>query len=130
LKQGSIPFAPGAPVAAGALAGRVGNSGYSGWPHLHLGADTIPAQPGGVAIPLGITNANVGLNPTTNDPWRRTVASWGIREGYFVLPEPSAEFAFVAGVVWLVLLSQITRVRAAFAARAPRRARRRQRIRP
>jgi hypothetical protein len=104
LKQASIPFAPGNAVAANALVGRVGNSGYSGWPHLHFGADTIPAQPGGVAIPLGITSANVGLNPTANDPWRRTVASWGIREGYFVLPEPGLPVALAAGVILLALL--------------------------
>jgi hypothetical protein len=125
VKQGSIPFAPGASVATGVLAGRVGNSGYSGWPHLHLGADTIPGQPGGVAIPLGITNANVGLNPTANDPWRRTVPSWGIREGYFVLPEPRADLVFVVGVALLALLSQIRRVRAVSAARARWAARRR-----
>jgi hypothetical protein len=107
MKQASTPFSQGNAVAAGAFVGRVGNSGYSGWPHLHFGGDTIPAQPGGVGIPLGITNANVGLNPTASDPWRRTVASWGIREGYFVLPEPDLAPAFAAGVAALAALAQL-----------------------
>jgi hypothetical protein len=123
MKQASIPFAQGNAVAAGAFLGRVGNSGYSGWPHLHFGGDTIPAQPGGVGIPLGITSANVGLNPTLSDPWRRTVASWGIREGYFVLPEPDARAALVLGIALIAALAQLRRVRALRHARAPRGAR-------
>jgi len=103
-KQGTIPFSQGASVPAGALVGRVGNSGYSGWPHLHFGGDAIPAPPSSVGIPLGITNANVGLNPTANDPWRRTVASWGIREGYFLLPEPGLTSSLAVGAVALAWL--------------------------
>ena len=89
-KQGTIPFSQGNPVAAGALVGRVGHSGAVGWPHLHYGAETIPAPNPNIGVPLGISNAKVGLNPTASDPWRRDVASWGIREGFFVLPEPAA----------------------------------------
>jgi len=107
MKQGTIPFAQGNPVAAGAFVGRVGNSGYSGWPHLHFGAETIPAPDPNIGIPLGITNANVGLDPTANHPWRRTVASWGIREGFFVLPEPDLAPAFAVGVAALAALAQV-----------------------
>ncbi len=126
-QQGTIPFTSGNAVASGALVGRVGHSGSTGWPHLHYGAEEI--DNGFASHPLGITNANVGLNPTASDPWRRTIPSWGIREGFFVLPEPDADLVFVAGVALLVLLSQIRRVRASFAARAPRAARRRLRVR-
>ena len=130
MKQGTIPFSQGNPVPAGAFVGRVGNSGYSGWPHLHFGAETIPAPNPNLGIPLGITNANVGLNPTANDPWRRTVASWGIREGYFVLPEPNADLLFVAGVAVLALLSQLRRVRGSSSARGWRAALHRRRVQP
>ena len=126
-QQGTIPFAPGNAVAAGALAGRVGHSGSTGWPHLHYGAEEI--DNGFASHPLGITNANVGLNPTASDPWRRTIVSWGIREGFFVLPEPDTDLVFVAGVALLALLSQIRRLRASFAARAPRSGWHRRRVR-
>lgn len=129
-KQGTIPYPPGNPVAANALVGQVGHSGAVGWPHLHYGAETIPAPVPNIGLPLGITNADVGLNPTSSDPWRRTIASWGIREGFFVLPEPSADLVFVVGVVLLALLSQIRRVRASSAARGPQAALRPRRARP
>jgi hypothetical protein len=47
----------------------------------------------------------------------------------YLMPEPSADLMFVAGVALLALLSQIRRVRASFAARAPREALRRRRVR-
>lgn len=127
-KQGTIPFAAGNAVASGAFVGRVGHSGSTGWPHLHYGAEEI--DNGFASHPLGIANANVGLNPTASDPWRRAIASWGIREGFFVLPEPDADLVFAAGVALLALLAQIRRLRASFAARAPRSARHRLRVRP
>ena len=88
-------------MAANALVGRVGHSGAVGWPHLHYGAETIPAPDPNIGVPLGISNAKVGLNPTASDPWRRDVASWGIREGFFVLPEPGGELALAARVALL-----------------------------
>jgi hypothetical protein len=94
-KPGTIPFSQGASVPAGALVGRVGNSGYSGWPHLHFGAEIIPAPNPNVGIPLGITNANVGSTRRRAIPWRRTVAV-GIREGYFVPLEPESRAVAVA----------------------------------
>jgi hypothetical protein len=113
-QQGTIPFAPGSAVAAGASIGRVGHSGAVGWPHLHYGAEEIDNS--FASHPLGITNANVGLNPTMSDPWRRTIASWGIREGFFVLPEPGVEAAFAASVAMLAALAQRRRRRAASSA--------------
>ena len=84
-KQGSIPFAQGNPVPPGAF---VGASETRGQPPGRT-CTTAQRRPGAVRQgPARISNAAVGLNPTASDPWRRDVPSWGIREGYFVLPEP------------------------------------------
>jgi hypothetical protein len=111
-KQGTIPYAQGNSVSAGAFMGRVGHSGSTSWPHLHYGAEEI--DNGFQSHPLGISNAKVGLNPTANDPWRRDVVSWGIREGFFVLPEPGVPPAIALGAAVLAALAQL---------RAPRRRR-------
>ena len=105
-KQGSIPWSPGNPVAANALVGKVGHSGALGWPHLHYGAETIPAPDPNIGVPLGISDAHVGLNPTAVDPWRRDVPSWGIREGFFVLPEPGGAVSLAPGAGLLAWLAQ------------------------
>jgi hypothetical protein len=89
IKQGTVAFAQGNAVPAGAVVGRVGNSGSPSWPHLHFEARNISNNQ---SQPLGYTSTQVGLNPGLNpsaaDPWRRNVTSWGIREGFTVVPEP------------------------------------------
>jgi hypothetical protein len=83
---------------------RVGNSGYSSYPHLHYELNDIANN--FESVPLGISNAKVGLNPTINDPWRRDLASWGIREGFFVLPEPGGAVSLAHGAGLLAWLAQ------------------------
>ena len=41
LKEGSVTATPGEPVAAGTVIGRVGNSGNTIEPHLHINAQTL-----------------------------------------------------------------------------------------
>ena len=108
----------GVRVAQGEVIGSVGSTGLSTAPHLHYELSDIDES--FATVPLGISDAHVGLNPTAVDPWRRDLASWGIREGFFVLPEPRADLVFVVGVALLALLSQIRRVRAVSAARRRR----------
>jgi uncharacterized membrane protein YfcA len=47
LRQGTVAIHAGAPIAAGTVLGRVGNSGSSGEPHLH-----IHAERKGIAVPI------------------------------------------------------------------------------
>ena len=82
IRQGTIPLAQGQAVATGAPLGQVGHSGSNSWPHLHLEAQDIAN--GFSSLPLAIRNAEVRLNPVSNDPWLRHVGAWGIREGMFV----------------------------------------------
>jgi hypothetical protein len=117
--QGSILYAANAAVAGGAVLGRVGDSGSATWPHLHYEAQEI--NNGFVSHPLGISGANVGLNPTMSDPWRRSIPSWGIREGFTVLPEPGVAGAVAIGAAVLALLARRARkTRSPWSARANR----------
>ena len=63
-KQGTIPFAQGNPVAAGALVGRVGHSGVTrlAAPALRS-ARRSPHRPEYPSVPLGISNANGRAQP-------------------------------------------------------------------
>ena len=82
LKRDSTPFGRGEKVPDGAVLGRVGNSGDSGAPHLHL---SLHERPGDfLGLPLAFRKVRVGLNPGPDDPWARDLASWAAREGWFV----------------------------------------------
>ncbi len=85
LQQGSITTSPASVVAAGDLLGTVGHSGSCSWPHLHLEAQTL----GGMfpSRPIELGEVDVGLNPRPDDPWRRQVSNWTLREGVFVAPK-------------------------------------------
>lgn len=99
-KQGSIPVVPSQAVAAGELVGEVGNAGAF-VPHLHYEAREIGN--GDPSQPLALTGVEVGLNPTADDPWRRRLDSWGIREGFLVqrasaAPVPAVPLWALAGL--------------------------------
>jgi hypothetical protein len=82
LKSGSLAFPRGAEFPAGAELARVGNSGDSGAPHLHLSLHEKPGE--FVGLPLAFRDVRVGLNPGPDDPWARDLPAWAIREGWFV----------------------------------------------
>ena len=103
-KQDTIAFAASDPVPAGAVVARVGHSGSVGWPHLHYHAEEITN--GFVTHPLGLADAEVGLNPTPSDPWRRSLSTWGIREGFFALPEPARAASLAAGAALVLALAR------------------------
>lgn len=66
LARGSVAVAPGDPVAVGDPLGRVGNSGSSDEPHLHLHAQTpgtAEAPLGGAPLPIDFE----GRQPVRND---------------------------------------------------------------
>jgi hypothetical protein len=87
LQQGSVPVAVDQRVHAGQIVGRVGNSGKSSGPHLHL----TYAGRDGEAAPVRLRDVIVRLNPSPDDPWQREVEGWEPQPGYFVeqrWPEP------------------------------------------
>jgi murein DD-endopeptidase MepM/ murein hydrolase activator NlpD len=82
FRQGSISLRPGDVVSRGQELGRVGNSGHSNRPHLHISAFKLP---NGLATkPIAFTNVTVSLNPIPNDPWARRLPEWTLREGMFI----------------------------------------------
>ncbi|MFQ5538399.1 MAG: M23 family metallopeptidase [Gemmatimonadota bacterium] len=87
LRQGSVQVRAGEPVQAGLTLGRVGNSGPTSGPHLHLESLTGDAEPGGP--PLSFGPVRVLLNPVDADPWARVAQRWVPRAGFFVEPAPS-----------------------------------------
>jgi len=82
FQKGSVTLKAGDPVTAGQQVGRVGNSGRSDVPHLHvaLWTGTLLSK----TAPLAFSNVRVGLNPVKDDPWARELPSWEPRRGYFV----------------------------------------------
>ena len=55
LQQGTVAVAPGARVETGSYLGRVGNSGRSPVPHLHLQLQSSP-EPGAATLPFRLAN--------------------------------------------------------------------------
>jgi hypothetical protein len=87
LRERSAAIGVGARVGAGTMIARVGNSGKSGAPHLHLEAvrDSDGVQDtDGQSVPLALKDVWVGLNMEEVDPWWRFYERWPIEEGFFV----------------------------------------------
>jgi hypothetical protein len=79
FQQGSVGITPGQQVQRGMRLGLVGNSGRSGWPHLHIGL--WRQGEGQISLPLAFERVRVSLNPGPDDPWSRELEIWEIREG-------------------------------------------------
>ena len=82
FRQGSVSVVEGNLVKKGMKLGKVGNSGASSWPHLHLGLFQLPQ--GRRSLPLALSNVRVSLNLIDDDPWTRKVKRWEPSEGFFV----------------------------------------------
>jgi len=82
LRMGAPLFPRGAAFEEGSVLARVGNSGDSGAPHLHLSLHERPGEFTG--LPLAFRDVRVGLNPGPGDPWARDLPVWAVREGWFV----------------------------------------------
>lgn len=80
-QESSVLVADGDSVALGQELAKVGNSGATNTPHLHMHA-RIDGD--GDKVPIAVTNAYVGLNPREDDPWRRLMQRWPLREGYYL----------------------------------------------
>lgn len=87
LKQGSVALKKGDAVAQGAEIGRIGNSGSSTEPHVHLAVWDIRPH---ATVPWCFRNVVVGLNAGEGDPWRRRVAAWIPQAGFVVRPAGGA----------------------------------------
>lgn len=82
LRKGSVTAQPGEKIAAGTVVGRVGNSGQSATPHLHLACWRLPL--GRKTLPLSLRRVRVSLNPVEDDYWARDLDEWQPREGVLV----------------------------------------------
>jgi murein DD-endopeptidase MepM/ murein hydrolase activator NlpD len=82
FQKGSVTLKAGDRVTAGQQVGRVGNSGRSDVPHLHVALWTGRLL--STTAPLAFANVRVGLNPAKDDPWARELPSWEPRREYFV----------------------------------------------
>ncbi len=88
FRQGTPTANAGENVMPGQALGRIGHSGSTTWPHLHIGLWRLPE--GRETLPMALARVRVGLNPDADDPWARSLDAWDIREGFFVeqLPSP------------------------------------------
>jgi len=80
LRQGSAKVKPGDNVEVGTPLARVGNSGGTNYPHLHLHVQVGTGRGG---VPLAFRDVRVSLNPG-DCPWARDLAAWSPREGMLV----------------------------------------------
>lgn len=82
FRQGTVTAKEGDRLDAGAALGRIGNSGWSSTPHLHIAAWQMPE--GVKTVPIVLSGVRVGLNPVDDDYWARDLDEWSPREGMFV----------------------------------------------
>jgi hypothetical protein len=82
LQKDSVSVALDEHVAPGQQLGRVGFSGDSTAPHLHLHMYQLPKED--ATIPLALTNVRVSLNAGPDDYWARDLPIWMPRGGVFV----------------------------------------------
>lgn len=85
LQEGTIAVTPGSRVETGTYIGRVGNSGRSPIPHLHLQLQSSP-EPGSPTIPFRLANYQSATHP------ERPLLSWNAAaipiEGDVVMAAP------------------------------------------
>lgn len=82
FQANSATVSQGEIVRIGSPLGRVGNSGHSTSPHLHMAAWRLPQ--GTNTVPLQLTKVVVGLHNTPDDPWAVRLQTWGPQEGFYV----------------------------------------------
>ncbi|MBI4177873.1 M23 family metallopeptidase [bacterium] len=80
FQMGTIKVQTGDSIRAGEEIGLVGNSGQSGWPHIHMGL----VQKDLSTLPISFSNVIVSLNPQADDPWSRDLSIWELRAGVFI----------------------------------------------
>lgn len=83
----SVEIQLGDQVSPSKVIAKTGNSGQTGWPHLHVECRVPPKLSGYIdAVPLGFKHVCVSLNNDIDDPWRGDLPYWEIKEGFFVCP--------------------------------------------
>ncbi len=85
-KDSLQPLTIGHRISEGQPMGKIGNSGPSGWPHLHIGAWKMPKA--NQTIPFVFKNIRTFLNPDLLDPWSVLHAEWEPQEGFFLEKGP------------------------------------------
>ncbi len=85
LAKDSVAVELGDTVSASTQIAKCGNSGQTGWPHLHVECRVPPNSKSYTdAVPLGFRHVSISLNRMENDPWRIDLPYWEIQEGFFV----------------------------------------------
>jgi hypothetical protein len=82
FQKGSVAVEPGQVLSAGTRTGRVGNSGPSAGPHLHVALKRLSDEK--TSLPMSFAKVRVSLNLSADDPWARDLAIWEPRQGVFV----------------------------------------------
>ncbi|MCE9556035.1 MAG: M23 family metallopeptidase [Planctomycetes bacterium] len=82
LQANSAAVSQGEVVRVGSPLGKVGNSGHSTSPHLHMAAWRLPQ--GTATVPLQLAKVVVGLHNTVDDPWAARMQTWAPQEGFYV----------------------------------------------
>ena len=81
LRKGSIGISSGQSVFQGDVIGRVGNSGMSSGPHLHVEVGKAGSRR---LAHLILKDVTVGLNSDDLDPWAVVLPEWEVESGFFV----------------------------------------------
>ncbi len=88
LQEGSVAVQEGQRVQPGQLLGKVGNSGNSSGPHVHV----VYTHADGKPAPVRWKDVTAQLNPVADDPWaRRPAGGWEPRGGWFFTVDPLPE---------------------------------------
>jgi hypothetical protein len=85
-KDSLAPLLIGSRISEGQTMGKIGNSGPSGWPHLHIGAWKMPKA--NQTMPFVFKNIRTFLNPDPLDPWSVLHGEWEPQEGFFLEKGP------------------------------------------
>ncbi len=81
----SVVVETGDLVSATTQIANCGNSGQTGWPHLHVECRVPPnTKSYSDAVPLGFRHVSISLNSMKDDPWHIDLPHWEIQEGFFV----------------------------------------------
>jgi Peptidase family M23 len=87
-RQNSVQVSVGESVNEGKILAKVGNSGPSYGPHLHLQSQELGTTSADRTLTTSFRNVRLHIAPLLSDPWGRDLPVWDVREGYMVSYHP------------------------------------------